>query len=558
MKSSVVKSDNIVSMFQSKMTMVVWSILSLILIFIITGPSIYNDLITDDFWWLWRLSLNNPLIMQPDSGHWSPTVQIVLWALYNVFGIYGAPYHALTVLLIWVNALLVVIVAHKITGSLNIGIISGTGVILNHQAAQIYTWAVGIWYPISNIFFLVGFIGYFISIQSPNKRNKFYGYILFLLGIMLGQLTHEQTWTLVPVAVAHTFFLVDYANKKPFGQWYSFDLLKSRIVFFILPSLMVGGGILLRLVALGDEASQPLASFPFYESWISILRTFIPGLSREMAANLSLGLAGKLGAGVAPQIVVFLLQYTLLIIAFIKSNNIIRFLLIWTALQVILMLFALGFLFPRHYLLATFPSIIMWSYLVVFMFNKCTEVAKRFIPRYALALTVSLSVCLATFIVATQISQHRAFQRSWAIATSASSKSLEEIRRVASERPTARNLVLLNFPDILVSENREWIGIFNAGTAEAVKFYIPDHFTTIEMMKTPVGETPSADSGLPQSVTQPNLPNIYPGVGRDTTFQDVYQLVADPNTLVFQFDTSTMNVFLVESGTKSQLTESDN
>jgi hypothetical protein len=42
-----------------------------------------------------------------------------------------------------------------------------------------------------------------------------------------------------------------------------------------------------------------------------------------------------------------------------------KFLLLWAMAQLGIMLYALGFVFPRHYYLATVPSVLLWSYLIV-------------------------------------------------------------------------------------------------------------------------------------------------------------------------------------------------
>jgi hypothetical protein len=535
------------TLLSERNTFVVWAILSIPVLLLIVGNSISNDLVTDDFWWLWRLGPegNSPLGMMPGSTHYSPTVQLLLASWYRLFGINGAAYHVLVSFFYWLGIVATALLAWRISHKLAIGLLAGTIMLLNHQPAQIYVWAVGIWYPVSTLFFILGFWGYLSAVEAEDANKRRRGYVVYLAGLLLGQLTHEQGMTLVGVTGLHTLLMVDRLGEVRLSQLYTLRKFIERVLFFLPPLLLISVAAVARFVVFKEHAAQPLLQFPVYEAWLSILRTFIPGLGRGMSSALSLGLAEGLGPGTTPQIMVFLIQYTLLIVAFMLARRMFKFLILWTVLQIAILLFGLGFLFPRHYYLATIPSILLWSWIIYDFFTWASARLQERAPALKSVAQAGLIVLFGMLLGTTQIPEHRAFQASWRESTEASSRTLESIRQLAAANPQATKLVVLNLPDTLISKNLEWIGVFNAGGREAVEFYNPGRFQDVSFLRTPLDQAPSGSSRLPSNITQPHLPNLYFGIGQDVGFDQVESLAADPTTLVVQFDTQTMNVFQV-------------
>lgn len=524
----------------------------------IMGPSIPNPLVVDDYWWLWRLGPQggSPFSLLPGAGHYSPTIQLVLALWYRLFGLDGFPYHLLSITLYWLGAIAVALLGWRLTNNLWIGIATGTGVLINHQPAQAYVWAVGIWYTISTIFFVIGFAGYLTCINGLEKGKPVgKGYWVYLGCLVLGILTHEQGLTLVGITLLHTILLVDRIGDKPLREIYPIPKLMQRVRFFALPLVLTGGAIAARFIIFGQAAAQILPEFPVYEAWLSFIRTFLPGLSRPLAARLTINAGARLTPDTTGQIVVFLCQLLVLLLVFWRADRWYKFLLLWTAIQLLTLLYGLGFLFPRHYYLATVPSILLWAGVAV---NSLQWVNARLVRTSPLVQQIAISVlggAAGLLLIITQLPEHRAFQASWQLAAETSQRTFQTLERLAEINPARDKLVLLNLPDTLISSNREWIGVFNAGTIEAVNLYMPARFKSIALMRTPLDRHPPTDSWLPPNLTQPHLSNLYFGVGQDVSFDQVEMSVLDPNSLVVQFDTATMDLFQVQAR-KSQMQDS--
>ena len=522
-----------------------WVLVTVPVAAFIMGPSIPNGLVVDDFWWLWRLGpLHEPAWgLISGASHYSPTIQLILSEWYQHFGLDGAPYHVLSVAAYWLGAIAVAWLGWELTGNLFIGLAAGTGVLINHQPAQAYVWAVGIWYTFSTIFYVIGFAGYLASIRSLDEKGKVgRGYCLYLAGLVLGILTHEQGLTLVGVTLLHTVLLVDRVGARPLRETWPMAKLLQRVRFFALPTALTVTAVVARLLVFRQNAAQILPQFPYYEAWVSILRSFLPGLSRPLAIKLTLNLGARLGPETTGQLILFLVQLAVLVIAFVLVERWYKFLLLWTAAQVVTLLYGLGFLFPRHYYLATVPSILLWSSAGFALFKWVNEqLEKRRVALKPLVLTALVGVVAFVFLL-TQLPEHRAFQESWQVATYTSTRTFQTLKRLADANPSADKLVLLNLPDTLISSNREWIGVFNVGAAEAVQLYLPGRFKSVVLMRTPLDQYPAASSGLPPNLTQPHLPNLYYGAGEDVSFEEVSSLTLDPSNLVAYFNTSSMEI----------------
>lgn len=527
---------------------VLWVMGTLPLAAWIMGPSIPNALVVDDYWWLWRLGPEgySPLGLLPGAGHYSPTIQIILALWYRLFGLDAVPYHLLAIALYWAGAILVALLGWRLTNSEAIGIAAGTGVLINHQPAQAYVWAVGIWYPISTIFFVIGFMAYLNCTSALEKGEPVgKGYSIYLISLVLGILTHEQVLTLVGITLLYTILLVDRIGEKPIGEIYTRPKLMQRVRFFALPLLLTLGAVVARFILFNQGAAQVLPDFPVYEAWLSFMRTFLPGLSRSLALRLSINAGARLTSDATGQIILFLFQLSILVLAFWRANRWYKFLLLWTAAQLITLLYGLGFLFPRHYYLATVPSILLWA-------NGSAEllgwIDRRLTRSRVLVRQFAISGLVGTaglVLLMTQLPEHRAFQTSWELATETSQRTLQTTKRLAEDNPVSDKLVLLNLPDTLIASNREWIGVFNAGTIEAVNLYMPGRFKSVSVMRTPLDRYPLPGSGLPLNLTQPHLPNLYFGVGEDVSFNQVKSLSEDHTVLVVEFDTAAMNVFQI-------------
>lgn len=171
------------------------------LTFLLYGSALGLGFLGDDWYFVWKVSTRSPLeivapAFDPSLYHYVPLGEMLLWLELALFGLGGAWWHAVNLVLHAANAWLVFKLATRLGLGSAAGLSAGAAFVVLFQSYESILWVSGIFYILATTFFTFGLAAYASFLRGGKAR----WYAAYLGGFAGAILTIEGGATLPAVA----------------------------------------------------------------------------------------------------------------------------------------------------------------------------------------------------------------------------------------------------------------------------------------------------------------------------------------------------------------------
>jgi hypothetical protein len=452
------------------------------------GRSLNFGFVSDDWPLLEQAAQGFGVVFAIGGGyHYNPIPTALVVLLHAAFGIWVLPYHLVALALFWTGAVLVAMIARRLTKQPLVAALAGLLFVCYGTQYEAAIWgAVAFWHTTSTILFLGGLLCYLLATDGQlAHRQRFAAYVGFAVAVFLSPFAHEQTLSLIVICGLYRLFVLEHA--RGFGARELAARLRDWLRDFAVPGALIVGYLGFKLW-IGSRTPTPQApglQAPWnaltFTATIGFFQAFIPGIGLHTLLRLTL-------VAFHPylHLVVLLLQATAIAKFVLVTNPTRRFLALWTVTMVVAMTLGLANISSRHLYLITAPAAILWSDLI----GSLIPLAPRLLSRLGLrkqqahalrffpALIASVTLILAGGGYATVM------QSAWGASSGHTRSLLDQVGRLAQGIPAPKAVYLVDLPDYVDAPTGESLYMFRNAPQPAVRLTFPGLFTNVVALRT--------------------------------------------------------------------------
>lgn len=474
-------------------------------ILVLYAPTVRNGFVSDAYLFLGMAASGRESVLASHGGyHYYPLSVGVFFLQYALWGLEPSGFHWTAIALHVVTSLLVVRLGRSLELSAAVSWSAAFLFATNGLIHEVPLWAIGAFYSLSTCLYVGALLAYLDHVRTARRRSLV-AMLILLAGALLA---HEQSVTLIPVFGLAAVLVAARLASIPRMVWW-------RRAKELLPAVGVLAGYFVLKLALSDgtDLAPGLWESPFRRVGpfaLHLLRVIVPNLSKtwawqaldpslpSWAANLSrAALVALVGVGC------------------MRLSPRLRFLALWTALHVGVMVLAIG-MASRHYYLPLVPA----SLLIASLLARAAETAAEWLgptrirpgaERWVLPLLVAPLL----FAGLTTVTFRKAV---WAEAAALSENLIRQMAEASQAAPAARALYVVDLPDGLPLGESDPAYVFRLGLEDALTLRRIGPFPTITRLH----------SHPPARWKEP--------YGRPATEYEIAALAADPANLVLRYD----------------------
>ncbi len=467
----------------------------LIQFWIMYGPSVHTNLVGDD-WMLLTPAATTPLSSQllPGIGyHYNPITEVVVWVMFQFFGFHHvAAYHLFAYFLFWLTAVLIMLIARKLTGSSIAGALAGILFIGFGTQYEAAIWGVvAYWAALSTAVYAAGFLCFILAHDTWRARwQRILLYSGFVLAVATGPFIYEQDITLVVACLLYRVLVVDQDIWRDLrhAPRTLFSRIPAYLADFAAPVLFFVGYLAFKVI-LGrmypgvpetPGLSDPLAALA-YVATLGVFQAFVPGVTLN-------GLYQLTQVATHPHFYFVVLAIILLVmlVAFFAIKPAYKFLLLWAILLICTQTLGLGNIASRHLLLMTVPTAIIWAGGLTALPGLLSHLSKRLSvdATFAWQAGYGASVLLLLVFLGLGYRYSMQVQGAWRGAVGQVDAVVAELKAYAAANPEAQHIYMVNLPDYTFAPSGDVVYEFRNSEDAIVKFDMPNRFSTVVGVRT--------------------------------------------------------------------------
>ncbi len=459
-----------------------------LLIILLVELAAYSGLFTifflsDDF----NLLLGSSKWMTPGAEYFRPIPHLLINCCYKIFGLSLFPYHLLSFLVHYVNAVILYLIIKKIVGSSYFALAGSILFVCSYLASEAVSWISAITSLAVALFYLLAVYSYMNFLETLKKRYYTGALICFTAAL----LSKENAVTL-PVILLLIGFL-DICSRAECKKKFLVSL-KRAAPFFLIAFIYLGVKVASLTTALADSTLSlgyhnlrnirhlllSLCTFnPFYDLPFIFLDLKILGLfSIAPAAPPVLQIDGKFISTLAVGSLLLILGLILIIKGSKKIK--VAFLAFIVSLGPFIFISSHHIPFGGHFLyplrLYYLPGAMFFIFFTLIFSEGIGWLLKRIKSPKPVYLAAILLVIAVAFSDVVKIRKRNA---DWVTAGNIARSVLVQLEPFINRAPQVEKIVLFNLPD-----SYRGAYILRNGIHSAVKLYYPHSGVNLEVIKT--------------------------------------------------------------------------
>lgn len=456
---------------------------------IMYGRSITNGLVGDDWLLIYTSRTLSVAVSWAGGYHYNPISQAFMWLMYRLFGLHAVYYHIVAYVFFWLDAVLILAIARRMTRRFSIGALAAALFIAFGTPYEAVIWGlVSLLQTMGLATYLAGFL-FYLRAQDPqlDATRRRQSHIGFVVAIVLSPFIYEQTLSLIVICALYRFLVIE--RTAGFSPQALLTRARNWLRDFAVPAAFLLSYLGLKWW-MNRHSFVPVAPGLTY-SWhflmstavVGFFRAYLPGLGFQPASWLAYswteGHSRRIVAGELGELLV-------MVIGFVVVKPVYKFLIVWTFILVISMTLGLGTIESRHLLMITMPAAIMWAGFLVYLASKVrgwlerTHLPSRWVARLALAPSVLLAIAfgIAGFTYV-NIQEDQ-----WALAAANVQDAVTHIGIYARANPKATTLYIVDVRDSYLSATGDTVYLFRNVPQVFAQLAYPGRFKDVVAVRT--------------------------------------------------------------------------